>query len=171
VCLLHIPVNGKLIRHNDQITYEYDIKLLAGKLRGGFVGILWLKRLYEKYLSRANEFEEPANSGEEEAERDLTRDCCILTFMLYLVRCTILSNKNIKVVWLEGMQNSNRVHEWSWDGMGLTNLYHQLSEANDPGKGSIDEYLSLRGRNLICCVSYYKRVDTSVFVYRCVDII
>jgi len=50
---------------------------------------------------------------------------------------------------LEGMWNSNRVHEWSWGRVGLTNLYHQLSEATDPKKGFIDEYLSLRGSNLI----------------------
>jgi len=53
------------------------------------------------------------------------------------------TNKHIKMICLEGMQNLSKVHEWSWDGMTLANLYHQLYEATNPRKDSISGYLCL----------------------------
>jgi hypothetical protein len=52
------------------VTEEEAIYLTSGQW-GGYVCIPWLKKLYEKYLSRANELEGPTDY-EEEAERDLT---------------------------------------------------------------------------------------------------
>jgi len=109
---------------------------------GGYVSILWLKKLFEKYLSRTNELEE-ATDDDEEAEKDLTRDYYSRAFMLFLVGCMILSdksNKHIKVMRLEGMRNLSRVHEWSWGGMALANVYHQLFEVTDLRKNSIVGY-------------------------------
>lgn len=32
VCLLRIPIKGKIIRHADQITYEYSVQLVTNLL-------------------------------------------------------------------------------------------------------------------------------------------
>lgn len=124
------------------LTEEEAISQIGAQW-GGYVGFPWLKRLYEKYLSRANELEEPVDY-EEEAERGLTLEYCLRVFMLFFVGCTILydkSNKHIKVMWLEGVQNFGRVHEWSWGGMRLPNLYHHLPTLERAPSADICLYL------------------------------
>jgi len=59
------------------------------------VGIPWLKKLYERYLSRCNELEDPADP-KEEAERDQTQEYFLRVFLLFLVGVTIFNNKSNK---------------------------------------------------------------------------
>lgn len=72
---------------------------------GGYVGIPFLKRLYDRCLNMATNLEE-ADTEKEEAERDATHECCLRGFLQFLVGCnkrTNKSNKHINLLWLEGL--------------------------------------------------------------------
>jgi hypothetical protein len=51
--LLHIPIEGKMMGHEEQASYEKGVELMTWKQWGGYVGIPFLKRLYEGRLSKA----------------------------------------------------------------------------------------------------------------------
>jgi hypothetical protein len=126
-CLLHISIIGKLMKYSEQSTYEYNFESVTTSLGvtkeeaiadtcsqwGGIDGIPWLRKLYEKHLSRTNELEGPTNY-EEEAERDNTHYCCLRDLCCTWSNAPFTrTNKHTKVVCLEGMHILSRVHEWS----------------------------------------------------------
>lgn len=85
-------------------------------------------------------------TGEEEEERENRRPWCAMAFLLFLVGCTILfnnRNKHINIILLDAMWDLTRIHEWSWGGMKLTNLYNFVSKATDAPRGSLDRYMTL----------------------------
>lgn len=69
--LLHIPIEGKMMGHEEQTSYEKGVELMTWKQWGGYVGIPFLKRLYEGRLSKAIQLDDV--DGDEE-EKDNKQD-------------------------------------------------------------------------------------------------
>jgi len=93
VCLLHIPIHGKLMHYND-FSYKLGIQLMQFELGlsekeakdetstqwGGNISIPNLKKLYDRLLHRCNKLVDSTNDNEEE-ELQTTRTHYIKAFV------------------------------------------------------------------------------------------
>lgn len=69
---------------------------------------------------------------EELEERNRRMQCCVRSFLLYLLGCTLFagkSNKHMELIFLEAMEDLARMDHWLWGGMTLAHLYHYLHES------------------------------------------
>jgi len=125
-CLIHIPIEGRLMHYND-CSYGLGIELSQTKLGlreeeanektqtqwGANISIPNLKKLYDRLLNKCNQLEDPTDEEGEDEEFCKTREYCIKAFLLSLVCVTIFANKNnkhVNVIWMKGMQDLYGVH-------------------------------------------------------------
>lgn len=96
VCLLYIPIVGRLIVEDD-IEYEDGIVLLQLQTElgfteaeaqtkvqeqwGGYVNVTHLRESYERLLNMCNQLEKLGDDEEEEDEQGLVKTMCIKAFL------------------------------------------------------------------------------------------
>lgn len=145
-CLLHVPVEGRMLSHRKKVSQVDGVELMVRNLGvtqeyavknckteyGGYISYKALKELYEDHLSVATRLA-LAETQEQLQELARRRDACVRCFLLYLLGCTLfsdLSNKHIDLVYLHTMETFAGMRDYSWGGMALAYLYHTLSEAS-----------------------------------------
>jgi len=93
-----------------------------------------LKELYEDHVIIATRLSN-AQTMEIIQERNTRRDVCVRSFLLYLLGCTLFSdksNKQIDLIYLQTMEDFDTMSQYSWERMALAYLYHCLSEVYVP---------------------------------------
>ncbi|CAJ2646661.1 protein MAIN-LIKE 1-like [Trifolium pratense] len=84
--------------------------------------------------------------GKSAHEIKLYRDRSIRAFLLFLVCCTIFSNKSsyyVDVVYLQYFQDLSAVREWNWGAAALVHLQHYLDDACLVTVNQMAGYMSL----------------------------
>lgn len=174
--LLHVPNEGRLLDFEKKVSQENGVNMMVRLLGvpeavevkvcndeyNVHITYNTLKWLYQEHLIVARRLEVP-QSREELQERERMRQCCIRSFMLYLVVCMLFANKtkiNIELIYLEAMVDLNRVNRWSWEGMTLAHLYHYLTDFVRPGMKTMDG-----------CVTLLMIINLIIFVYLIEDLI
>lgn len=111
---------------------------------GNIYSIPFIKRLYEKKSCKDHQLEDAL--GEVEEERHNMWQWGVDTLLIFLFGCTILFdkiNKHIKLGWRNVIWDLWKIHEWSWDGMTLANLYYYIYDATSPTTGSLGRCVAL----------------------------
>ncbi|XP_024632223.1 protein MAIN-LIKE 2-like [Medicago truncatula] len=151
--LLHIPIHGRMLDHDEAMGQEraFDLmtRLLAmsdvdvrAEIRtesAGHISYPTLKRVYEDHLTEARRLDDP-HMREELQERARRRQWCVRSFLLYLVGCALFTNKtnrHIDMIYLDCMVDLQTIGKWSWGGMALAYLYDYL-----------DDYVILNNRTI-----------------------
>jgi hypothetical protein len=143
--LLHIPIYGRMLEHDESMDRDRSIDMMT-RLLGmsdadardqvrdespGHISYPALKRVYEEHLTEARRLERP-QSREEMQERARRRACCVRSFLLYLVGCALFTNKtnrHIDLIYLDCMADLGAIGKWSWGGMTLAYLYDYLDDS------------------------------------------
>jgi len=137
-CLLHIPIEGRMLDHPKKVSQVTGAELMVVHLGvprtvavktckdeyGACIGYKTLKNLYEDHLSAATRLID-AQMTEHIHERDRRRTACVKCFLLYLVGCLLFddkSNKHIEFIYLMTMKNYAMMGDYSWEGMTLAYL-------------------------------------------------
>lgn len=117
VCLINIHIKENMMDHEEKISEETGVLLtnpLLGVVEhraidecdhqfGDFINIPLLKGIYDEHLNMETQLE---NVAEREEERNNQSQWCVGAFLLFLVGCTIFTdkvNKHIDLVWLDAM--------------------------------------------------------------------
>ncbi|XP_045801581.1 protein MAIN-LIKE 1-like isoform X5 [Trifolium pratense] len=150
-CLLHIPINGKMLNHvgtacsmaeGKDMCEKYlnfnrdDCKQEFSKMKGAHIGFPKLEKIYHANLSQALEAE---NNQESDDEVGFYRECTIRAFLLYLIGATIFTNKSsqyVDVIFLTYLQDLSEVNTWNWGASRLAYLFNYLDAASRPKCGN-----------------------------------
>ncbi|RWR94969.1 serine/threonine-protein phosphatase 7 long form [Cinnamomum micranthum f. kanehirae] len=126
--IIGIPVTGRTISYNDRMTNEEAQSLLVDALgvepieardeliqvRGQSVRLEWLR---ERFGGMSDD------DGEEMV------DCAVRTYLLYLLGCTLFTNKSgtrVPIIFLTHLVDLDNVRSYAWDAAALAYLYKQL---------------------------------------------
>jgi hypothetical protein len=125
-CLLHIPIEGKFLNHERMSRSEGadmvsnylgvqrdDIVAEFHNMRALKIRYTYLQQIYME-LKETCETMESEECSEEEMEP--FRERCLRAFLLFLVGCSIFSNKSnrcIDVIYLQYFQDLTTVCEWN----------------------------------------------------------
>jgi len=104
--LLHIPIQGRMLDHDEVMDRDRGIDLMIRLLgmsdaasraevmteSAGHISYPTLKRVYEYHLTEVIRLENP-QTREEMQERGRRRQWCVRSFLLYLVGCALFTNK------------------------------------------------------------------------------
>jgi hypothetical protein len=88
----------------------------------------------------------------------LFRERAIQAFLLYLVGCTIFSNKTsyyVEVVYLQFFQDLSTVHEWNWGVAALFHLENYLDHASLAKMTQMAGYMSFLQVQIYLSLPYY----------------
>ncbi|GAU32434.1 hypothetical protein TSUD_158320 [Trifolium subterraneum] len=155
-CLLHLPIKGKFLNHRKMTRPD------AAQMVSSFLGIDegdaldMFATLNEPHLkhSYVSGLVSHYHTTVERVEREnrlvheirLYRERCIHAFLLFVVGCTIFSNKSsyyLDVVFLQYFQDLSSVHEWNWGSAALVHLQNSLVYASQAGSSQMAGYMSL----------------------------
>ena len=156
--LLHLPIQGCMLDHDAVVDRDHGITLMTRLLGmsdvaaraeakseyGAHISYPVLKRLYEEHLTEARRLDDP-HTREERQERDRMRQWYVRSFLLYLVGCTLFTNKtnrHIDLIYLDCMADLNAIGKWSWGGITLAYLYDYL-----------DNFVRLNNMTMAGCVT------------------
>lgn len=151
--LLHIPIHGRMLDHDEAMGQDRAIDLMTRLLgmsdadaraeirseSAGHISYPTLKRVYEHHLIEARRLEDP-QTREELQERDRRRAWCVRSFLLYLVGCAMFTNKtnrHVDLIYLDCMVDLQAIGKWSWGGITLAYMYDYL-----------DDYVILNNRRM-----------------------
>ena len=168
-CLMHIPIEGRMLDHRKKVSQVIGVDLMVAYLGvaknvavsnckdqyGAYISYKALKELYEDHLSVAMRLAD-AQTVQEIQERDRRRDACVRSFLLYLVGCVLFgdkSNKRIELIYLQTMDDYDTMRDYSWGGMSLAYLYHCLSEVSLPKGKALGGSTTLL--MVINCVTFF----------------
>jgi hypothetical protein len=143
--LLHIPIYGRMLDHDESMDRDRSIDFMTRLLgmsdadaraqvrdeSAGHISYPALKRVYEEHLTEARRLED-ARTREELQERARRRAWCVRSFLLYLVGCALFTNKtnrHIDLIYLDCMADLGEIGKWSWGGMALAYLYDYLDDS------------------------------------------
>jgi hypothetical protein len=73
------------------------------------------------------------------------RERCVKAFLLFVVSCTLFTNKStfyMDASYMQYFQDLSTVHEWNWGAACLVYLQDYLDDASEEGTGQIAGYLS-----------------------------
>jgi hypothetical protein len=148
--LMHVPVEGRMLGHRKKMlrsdgeallvrhlgASQREAEKICNREYGGYISYPKLREFYSTHLGRANilaDTEDP----EELEELGRVRTYCVKCYLLYLVGCLLFgdrSNKRIELIYLTTMEDGYAgMRTYSWGGMALACLYHELAEACLPG--------------------------------------
>jgi hypothetical protein len=88
----------------------------------------------------------------------LYRERAIRAFLLFLVGCTIFSNKSnyyVEVVYLQFFQDLSTVHQWNWGAAALCHLQMYLEQASWAKTTQMAGYMSFLQVQIYVRLSYY----------------
>ncbi|XP_045791833.1 protein MAIN-LIKE 1-like [Trifolium pratense] len=137
-CLLHIPIEGKFLNHGKMSRDEVAgmVNSFLGVVMGHFAKMNRLHLRHSDveaiYSENHRLADKAVAEGKSAHEIKLYRDRSIRAFLLFLVCCTIFSNKSnyyVDVVYLQYFQDLSAVREWNWGTASLVHLQHYLYDA------------------------------------------
>ncbi|KAK2413514.1 protein MAIN-LIKE [Trifolium repens] len=156
-CLLHLSIKGKFVNHEkmrksevvDMVTTylgmaQEDVETEFGKTSGMHLRFNKLQHVYVELLERCQQMEDDEESTLE--EMTLIREMCVRAFCLFLVCCTIFSNKSVwyvDVSYLQFFQDLTTTHEWNWGAAALAYMQEYMDDASDAETSQMAGYLSL----------------------------
>ena len=142
-CLLHIPIEGKFLNHRKMTREEGAdmcstylgvspgvVMAMFGELGAPY---LKLKFLGSVFIDNWDYAEKAVVENKPMHEIRLYRERAIRAFLLFLVGCTIFSNKSnyyVEVVYLQFFQDLSTVHQWNWGAAALCHLQMYLEHAS-----------------------------------------
>jgi len=139
--LLHIPIQGCMLDHDEVMDRDCGIDLMSRLLgmsdaaaraeSAGHISYPTLKRVYEDHLTEARRLENP-QTREEMWERGRRRQWCVRSFLLYLVGCALFTNKtkrHVDLIYLDCMADLQAIGKWSWGVLTLAYLYDYLDDS------------------------------------------
>ena len=120
-CLLHIPIEGRMLSHPKKMSRTDRADLMVRHLGvtqavvvkncneeyGGYISYKMPREYYEGYLDSATRLSDP-QTPEEEQELERVMTGCVKCYLLYLVGCLLFgdkSNKHIELVYLTTMKD------------------------------------------------------------------
>lgn len=102
VCLLHIPIEGRMLSHNEKVSHAIGVALMTKLVSVSEVVVIkkygtdmtysWLRQIYEDHLTLPTNLENPT-TREETVERDNCQLWCVRCFLLYIcwnVCCSLI---------------------------------------------------------------------------------
>ncbi|KAK2401798.1 protein MAIN-LIKE [Trifolium repens] len=141
-CLLHLPITGRFLHHSRmrkdegmdllkrQLDIEEDIILHNfDKTKGCHIKYNQLQAVYVQNKDAALAAEEEGKPMEEIV---VYRERCIKALLLYLVCCTIFSNKSqnyCDVVYLQYFEDLTEVRHWNWGAAALVYLQAYMAKS------------------------------------------
>jgi hypothetical protein len=154
-CLLHLPIEGKFLNHKRMVKDEAndmlctflgcdvdDVDQQFRDTNGPHVTYSYLQQIYMENLEKA-EADQEGEMVNHEIRR--YRDQCIRAFLLYVVSCTIFSNKSTNwcdVVYLQFFQDLTTVREWNWGAAALVYIQKNLNDGSAAKVKQMSGYLS-----------------------------
>lgn len=154
-CLLHLPITGPFLNHEKLTRYEAvelvhrnlgipetDLWEMFEKTKGAHIKYAVLQAWYTQMMEQAQQAEEDGKPMDEIVE---LRERCIKAFLLFLVCCTIFSNKSqnyVDVVYLTYFEDLTAVHQWNWGAAALVYLQRYMGKSSEAGCGQMAGYLS-----------------------------
>ncbi|GAU41862.1 hypothetical protein TSUD_366090 [Trifolium subterraneum] len=155
-CLLHISIQGKFLNHvkisrpdGAQMLSTYlgidegDALDMFATLKGSYLTHSYVKGLVKDYLDTA---ETAFANNAPMHEVRMYRERCVRAFLLFVVGCTIFSNKSsyyLDVVYIQYFADLSSVHEWNWGSAALVHLQNYLDYASQAGSSQLAGYMSL----------------------------
>jgi hypothetical protein len=154
-CLLHIPIQGKFLNHHrmsrsdvadivsDCLGVEKeDIMAEFAKNKGPHLRFNYLQGIHNELKETCEKME-----NEEAPLEDMMpyRERCVKAFLLFVVSCTLFTNKStfyMDASYMQYFQDLSTVHEWNWGAACLVYLQDYLDDASEEGTGQIAGYLS-----------------------------
>jgi len=120
-CLLHIPIEGRMLSHPEKMSRNDGVDLMVRHLGvtqavavknyneeyGGYISYKALREYYEGYLDGATRLVDPSDPGDPQ-ELERVRTACVKCYLLYLVGCLLFGdkrNKRIELVYLTTMED------------------------------------------------------------------
>ncbi|GAU12707.1 hypothetical protein TSUD_121990 [Trifolium subterraneum] len=122
---------------------ERDAMTMFATLNGPYLKHTYVANLVTDYLDAA-EAARLDNAPMHEVR--MYRERCVRAFLLFLVGCTIFSNKTsyyLHVVYIQYFQDLSSVHEWNWGAAALVHLQHYLDDASQAGTSQMAGYMTL----------------------------
>jgi hypothetical protein len=123
---------------------QADVETEFGKTGGMHLRFTVLQHVYVELLERCQEMEDDPESTLEEMTP--IREMCVRAFCLFLVCCTIFSNKSawyVDVTYLQFFQDLTTTHEWNWGAAALAYMQQYMDDASDAETSQMAGYLSL----------------------------
>lgn len=155
-CLLHLPITGSMLDYErmrriegiDMVVRnlgldEDDVAAMFKKTNGCHIKYHVLQACYVQNMEAA---EVALNAGRPMEEIAVLRDRCIKAFLLFLVCCTIFSNKSqnyVDVVYLQYFEDLTEVHKWNWGAAALVYLQRYMADSTEWSCGQMAGYMSL----------------------------
>ncbi|GAU15564.1 hypothetical protein TSUD_46020 [Trifolium subterraneum] len=131
-CLLHISIQRKFLNHvkisrpdGAQMLSSYlaidegDALDMFATLKGPYLTHSYVQGLFMDYLDAA---ETAFANNAPMHEVMMYRERCVRAFLLFVVGCTIFSNKTsyyLNVVYIQYFADLSSVHEWNWGSAAL----------------------------------------------------
>jgi hypothetical protein len=141
-CLLHLPITGRFLHHSRMrkdeamdllkrhLGVEEEVILLNfKKTKGCHIKYNQLQAVYVQNKDAALKAEKEKKPMEEIV---FYRERCIKAFLLYLVCCTIFSNKSQNyrdVVYLQYFEDLSEVGNWNWGAAALVYLQAYMAKS------------------------------------------
>jgi hypothetical protein len=123
---------------------QEDVETEFGKTSGMHLRFNKLQHVYVELLERCQQMEDDEESTLEEMTP--IREMCVRAFCLFLVCCTIFSNKSawyVDVSYLQFFQDLTTTHEWNWGAAALAYMQEYMDDASDAETSQMAGYLSL----------------------------
>ncbi len=154
-CLLHISIQGKFLNHvkisrpdGAQMLSTYlgidegDAMDMFAALKGPYLTHSYVQGLFMDYLDTA---ESAFANNAPMHEVRMYRERCVRAFLLFVVGCTIFSNKSsyyLDVVYIQYFADLSSVHEWNWGSAALVQLQNYLDFASQAQASQLAGYMS-----------------------------
>ncbi|GAU36904.1 hypothetical protein TSUD_331770 [Trifolium subterraneum] len=122
---------------------EGDALDMFAILKGPYLTYSYVKGLVKDYLDTA---ETAFANNAPMHEVRMYRERCVRAFLLFVVGCTIFSNKSsyyLDVVYIQYFADLSSVHEWNWGSAALVHLQNYLDYASQAGSSQLAGYMSL----------------------------
>ncbi|KAK2365788.1 hypothetical protein QL285_079247 [Trifolium repens] len=123
---------------------QEDVEYEFGKTSGMHLRFNCLQHVYVELLERCQQMEDDEHSTLEEMQP--IREMCVRAFCLFLVCCTIFSNKSawyVDASYLQFFQDLTTTHEWNWGAAALAYMQEYMDNASDAETSQMAGYLSL----------------------------
>ncbi|GAU21138.1 hypothetical protein TSUD_10550 [Trifolium subterraneum] len=122
---------------------EGDALDMFATLKGPYFTHSYVKGLVKDYLDTV---ETTFANNAPMHEVRMYRERCVRAFLLFVVGCTIFSNKSsyyLDVVYIQYFADLSSVHEWNWGSAALVHLQNYLDYASQAGSSQLAGYMSL----------------------------
>jgi len=104
-CLLHIPIEGRMLNHPKKVSQVYGVELMVAHLGvphtvavknckdeyNAYISYKTLKTFYEDHLYVATRLRD-AQTMEHVQERDMRKNACVKCYLLYSVGCLVFGD-------------------------------------------------------------------------------